>query len=167
MAASFARFDPTPFVGSGSAENAISPPTPAKVAKAAKAGTVQERFSKFSSFSSPAPAELKNEDAAAPDDDAEERAAILEYDAYQPRHEAERLAGVLPADDGPHHPCPKCNGRNFWRQSGTTGPWRCRSCVAPHPSIWTDGVFLPPAGAVPSWPVSKNSNRKDKHNARN
>jgi hypothetical protein len=55
----------------------------------------------------------------APDDDAEERAAILEYDAHLPRHEAERLAGVPPADDGPVVPCPCCGWRVFWRPSMT------------------------------------------------
>jgi ribosomal protein L37AE/L43A len=82
------------------------------------------------------------------DDDAEERAAILEYDAHLPRHEAERLAGVLPAADGPHEPCPKCGGRNFWRPSMTTKAWRCRQCVPPLPTIWADGVFLPPAATT-------------------
>jgi hypothetical protein len=48
-------------------------------------------------------------------------------------------------DDGPHEPCPKCGGRNFWRPSMTTAAWRCRQCVPPLPTIRTDGVFLPPA----------------------
>jgi hypothetical protein len=86
----------------------------------------------------------------APDgtDDAEERAAILEYDAHLPRHDAERLAGVLPATDGPQDPCPKCGGRNFWRPSMTTQAWRCRQCVPPLPTIWADGVFLPPVATT-------------------
>lgn len=56
-----------------------------------------------------------------------------------------KLALDAPADDGPPHPCPKCGGRNFWHPSMTTEAWRCRQCVPPHPSVWTDGVFLPPA----------------------
>ena len=138
MATSFARFDPTPFVGSCFAENAISPPTPAKVAKAAKVGTGPERFSRFSDFSGPTPAKLKNEHETEPAIDG-----------------ADRLL-----DTGPTEPCPKCGGRNFWRESMTATPWRCRSCVPPHPGLWTDGVFLPPPGAVPSWPAPKKSNRR-------
>ena len=150
MAAIFARFNPTPVVGGDVAENAISPPTPAKVAKAAKVGTGQERFSKFSSFSNPTPAELKNEDVAAPDDDdAEERAAILEYDAHLPRHEAERLAGLLPADDGPVVPCPCCGWRAFWRPSGTREPWQCGRCAPVPRSVWTDCTALPPKAGAP------------------
>ena len=53
--------------------------------------------------------------------------------------------GTGPVDDGPHEPCPKCGGRNFWRPSMTTAAWRCRQCVPPLPTIRTDGVFLPPA----------------------
>jgi len=82
----------------------------------------------------------------ATDDDRQERAAIVEFDAGLPRRDAERLAGLEPtADDGPHEPCPKCGGRNFWRPSMTTKAWRCRQCVPPLPTIWCDGVFLPPA----------------------
>jgi hypothetical protein len=51
-------------------------------------------------------------------------------------------------DDGPHEPCPKCGGRNFWRPSMTTKAWRCRQCVPPLPTIWADGVFLPPAATT-------------------
>jgi hypothetical protein len=150
MAATFARFDPTPFVGGDVAENAISLPTPAKVAKAAKVETREERFSRFSDFSSPTPTELKNVDVAAPDDDdAEERAAILEYDAHLPRHEAERLAGVPPADDGPHEPCPKCGWRTFWRRSMTRNPWQCCGCVAVPRNVWTDCTALPPKAGAP------------------
>ena len=53
------------------------------------------------------------------------------------------LLETLP-DDGPTETCPKCGGRNFWRESMTTDQWRCRCCVPPYPGLWTDGVFLPP-----------------------
>ena len=46
-------------------------------------------------------------------------------------------------DDGPHDPCPKCSGLNFWRPSMTKEAWRCQRCIPPHPNVWTDGVFLP------------------------
>lgn len=79
------------------------------------------------------------------DDDPEERAGILEFDAHLPRHEAERLAGITPAaDDGPHHPCPKCGCRNFWRPSGTREPWQCGRCASIPRNVWTDCVALPP-----------------------
>ena len=165
MAAPFAWFDPTPFVRGDFAENAISPSAPAKGAKAAKVGTGAERFSKFSCFSNPTPAELKKEDADAP----EVWGAGQPLDPSAPAMEAQdgitwapnpcrRVAPLL--DDGPTEPCAKCGGRNFWRPSGTSDPWRCRACIAPHSSVWCDGVFLPPAGAVPTWPAPKKSNER-------
>ena len=83
------------------------------------------------------------------DDDAEERAAILEYDAGMPRHEAERLAGVLPADDGPVVPCPCCGWRVFWRPSGTREPWQCGRCHPVPRNVWMDCMALPPKARAP------------------
>ena len=120
MATPFAWFDPTPFIRGDFAENAFSPSAPAKVAKAAKVGTGGERFSKFSNFSNPTPAELKNENVAAPEvEDADQprdhpadTMEALDGFAWSP-DPSRRIAPAL--DDGPHHPCPKCNGRSFWR----------------------------------------------------
>ena len=52
-------------------------------------------------------------------------------------------------DDGPTAPCPKCGGRNFWRPSMTRDVWQCRRCVAPLPTVYCDGVFLPPPTGEP------------------
>ena len=82
--------------------------------------------------------------AALPDDDAEERAAILECDAHLPRHDAERLAKVPVTDDGPQEPCLCCGWRTFWRPSGTREPWLCCGCVSVPRTNWTDCVALPP-----------------------
>jgi hypothetical protein len=55
-------------------------------------------------------------------------------------------AATVDLGEPPNGPCHRCGGWRYWRMSmlsGGPGPWTCRHCQEPDPTIWLDGHAVP------------------------